>query len=75
MTSQLGFRRVFWQMFRNSSPSWMIVVAGTVFCIAVLAVTARAYELKVRWSSGSLELTRSKDTPNLNDPNNNISAP
>lgn len=75
MTSQLVSRRVLWQLLRSPSPAWTIIVAGAVFCIAILAVTGRAYEFRVRWSNGFLELTRSKDTPTLRDKHGRISAP
>ena len=58
-------RRVLWQLLRSVSASWIIIVVGVAFCIAVLAVTDRAYEFRVRWPNGSLELTRSQDTASV----------
>jgi hypothetical protein len=37
-------------------PSWVFVVVVVVGAVVVLGMVKNTYELRVRWSSGSLEL-------------------
>ncbi len=62
MTSRFRDSLVLWQLLRGPWAALMIIAVAVVLGIAVLAVTGRAYEFRLRWKKdGFLELNPSRD--------------